>query len=157
MQMITTIGLDLAKSVFQVHGVDAGGQVIVRRQLKRRYVLTFFQKLMPCLVGIEACASSHHWSRELQELGHTVPAAPHSPRGGSCRPDVMLRRLNGASWPGFPPMARLSMVRPVSAANPARGGWHLERSPRRGRCESSGPHWSRRSCDAAGPNEHRQG
>ena len=56
MQTITTIGLDIAKSVFQVHGVDAGGQVIVRRQLKRRYVLTFFQKLSPCLVGIEACA-----------------------------------------------------------------------------------------------------
>jgi transposase len=66
MQTITTIGLDIAKSVFQVHGVDAGGKVIVRRQLKRRYVLTFFQKLSPCLVGIEACASAHHWSRELR-------------------------------------------------------------------------------------------
>ena len=76
MQTITTIGLDLAKSVFQVHGVDAGGQVIVRRQLKRRYVLTFFQKLSPCLVGIEACASAHHWSRELQALGHTVRLMP---------------------------------------------------------------------------------
>jgi transposase len=68
MQAITTIGLDIAKSVFQVHGIDAGGQVIIRRQLKRRYVLTFFQKIPPCLVGIEACASSHHWSRELQAL-----------------------------------------------------------------------------------------
>ena len=76
MQTITTIGLDIAKSVFQVHGVDAGGQVIVRRQLKRRYVLTFFQKLSPCLVGIEACGSSHHWSRELQALGHTVRLMP---------------------------------------------------------------------------------
>ena len=76
MQTITTIGLDIAKSVFQVHGVDAGGQVIVRRQLKRRYVLTFFQKLSPCLVGIEACASSHHWSRELQALGHSVRLIP---------------------------------------------------------------------------------
>ena len=54
MLTITTIGLDIAKSVFQVHGVDAGGQAIIRRQLKRRYVLTFFQKLLPCLVGIEA-------------------------------------------------------------------------------------------------------
>jgi len=72
MQTITTIGLDIAKSVFQVHGVDAGGQVVVRRQLKRRSVLAFFQTLSPCLVGIEACASSHHWSRELQALGHTV-------------------------------------------------------------------------------------
>jgi transposase len=72
MQTITTIGLGIAKSVFQVHGVDTGGQVVIRRQLKRRQVLAFFQKLPPCLVGIEACASSHHWSRELQALGHTV-------------------------------------------------------------------------------------
>jgi transposase len=76
MQTITTIGLDIAKSVFQVHGVDADGQVVVRRQLKRRYVPAFFQKLPPCLVGIEACASSHHWSRELQALGHTVRLMP---------------------------------------------------------------------------------
>jgi transposase len=76
MQTITTIGLDVAKSVFQVHGVDAAGQVIIRRQLKRRYVLAFFEKLPPCLVGIEACASSHHWSRELKALGHTVRLMP---------------------------------------------------------------------------------
>ena len=76
MQTITTIGLDIAKSVFQVHGVDAAGQVVIRRQLKRRAVLAFFQKLPPCLVGIEACASSHHWSRELQALGHTVRLMP---------------------------------------------------------------------------------
>ena len=68
MQAITTVGLDIAKSVFQVHGVDAAGQVVVRRQLKRRYVLTFFEKLPRCLVGIESCASSHYWSRELQAL-----------------------------------------------------------------------------------------
>jgi transposase len=66
MQTVTTIGFDIAKSVFQVHGVDAAGQLVIRRQLKRRYVLAFFQKLPPCLIGIEACASSHHWSRELQ-------------------------------------------------------------------------------------------
>ena len=76
MQTITTIGLDIAKSVFQVHGVDAGGQIVIRRQLKRRFVLAFFEKLPPCLVGIEACASSHHWSRELQALGHTVRLMP---------------------------------------------------------------------------------
>src|SRR5712675_2629268 len=76
MQAVTTIGLDIAKSVFQIHGVDAAGNVIVRRQLKRRYVLPFFQKLPPCLVGIEACASSHHWSRELQAVGHTVRLMP---------------------------------------------------------------------------------
>jgi transposase len=76
MQTTKTVGLDIAKSVFQVHGVDADGNVVVRRQLKRRYVLTFFQKLPPCLVGIEACASSHYWSRELQALGHTVRLMP---------------------------------------------------------------------------------
>jgi len=76
MQAITTIGLDIAKSVFQVHGIDAEGNVILRRQLKRHYVLAFFEKLPPCLVGIEACASSHHWSRELQALGHTVRLMP---------------------------------------------------------------------------------
>src|ERR1700674_614031 len=68
MLAITTIGLDIAKSVFQVHGVDARGSAVVRRQLKRRYVLAYFKKLPPCLVGIEACATSHHWSRELQAL-----------------------------------------------------------------------------------------
>jgi transposase len=76
MQTVTTIGLDIAKSVFQVHGVGAAGQVVIRRQLKRRTVLGFFQQLPPCLVGIEACASSHYWSRELQGLGHTVRLMP---------------------------------------------------------------------------------
>jgi transposase len=76
MQVVRTVGLDIAKSVFHVHGVDADGQVVFRRQLKRRYVLAFFQKLPRCLVGIEACASSHHWSRELKALGHTVKLMP---------------------------------------------------------------------------------
>jgi len=76
MRTVTTIGLDIAKSVFQVHGVDAAGQVVIRRRLKRRYVLAFFQRLPPNLVGIEACASSHHWSRELKALGHTVRLMP---------------------------------------------------------------------------------
>ena len=76
MQAITTIGLDIAKSVFQVHAVDAKGNVVLRRQIKRRYVLAFFQNLPPCLVGIEACASAHHWSRQLQALGHTVRLMP---------------------------------------------------------------------------------
>ena len=87
MQAITTIGLDIAKSVFQAHGVDVEGHVVIRRQLKRRYVLTFFQKLSPCLVGIEACASAHHWSRELQALGHTV-------RGGGVLACFMPQWLN---------------------------------------------------------------
>jgi len=76
MQAVTTIGLDIAKSVFQVHGIDAEDRVIIRRQLKRRYVLAFFEKLPPCLIGIEACASSHYWSRELRALGHTVRLMP---------------------------------------------------------------------------------
>ena len=77
MEPITTIGLDIAKSVFQVHGVDASGQVISRRQLKRRQVVPFFRKLkQPCLVGIEACASSHYWARELMALGHDVRLMP---------------------------------------------------------------------------------
>jgi transposase len=74
MQAVTTVGLDIAKSVFQVHGVDARGNVVVRRQLRRRQVLPFF---MPsCLVGVEACATSHHWSRQLRALGHTVRLMP---------------------------------------------------------------------------------
>ena len=71
MQAVTTIGLDIAKSVFQVHGADAAGQVLIRRQLKRRAV-----KLPVCLVGIEACASSHYWSRELQALDNSVRLMP---------------------------------------------------------------------------------
>jgi transposase len=75
MQTVTTIGLDIAKSVFQVHGVDAAGNVMVRRQLKRRYVLPFFQKLPPCLIGIEACASSHlrRWVTQIpQKAGRSL-------------------------------------------------------------------------------------
>ena len=76
MQAITVVGLDIAKSVFQVHGVNAHGSVVIRRQLKRRYVVAFFKKLPPCLIGIEACATPHHWSRfkTLMELGNKAPA-----------------------------------------------------------------------------------
>jgi transposase len=73
---ISTIGLDIAKNVFQVHGVDEAGAVVVRRQLRRSRVLPFFEKLPPCLVGIEACATAHHWSRELEALGHEVRLMP---------------------------------------------------------------------------------
>jgi transposase len=76
MQAVTTVGLDIAKSVFQVHGIDREGHVIIRRQLRRRYVLAFFEKLAPCLVGIEACAAAHYWSRELRALGHSVRLMP---------------------------------------------------------------------------------
>ena len=73
---ITTVGLDLAKRVFQVHGVDATGGVVVRKALRRAQVLPFFAKLPPCLVGIEACGTSHHWARELIGLGHEVRLMP---------------------------------------------------------------------------------
>jgi len=73
---ITTIGLDLAKSVFQVHGVDASGQVVVRRSLRRAQMLPFFARLPSCLVGMEACGTSHHWARELIKLGHQVRLMP---------------------------------------------------------------------------------
>jgi transposase len=66
---ITTIGLDIAKNVFQVRGTDAGEKVVVRRQLRRSQMLAFFEVLPPCLVGMEACASSHCWARELRKLG----------------------------------------------------------------------------------------
>lgn len=76
MKEVTTIGLDLAKNVFQVHGVDAEGVVVVGRQLRRSQVLPFFRKQPPCLVGMEACATSHHWARQLIELGHEVKLMP---------------------------------------------------------------------------------
>jgi transposase len=70
MTQVTTIGLDLAKTVFQVHGVDAAGAVLVRRALRRKQVLRYFAKLPPCLVGMEACATAHYWAREIARLGH---------------------------------------------------------------------------------------
>lgn len=71
MKEIATIGLDLARNVFQVHGVDAKG-IVVRRQVRRAQVLLFFSRLPPCLVGMEACAGAHYWSRELAKLGHVM-------------------------------------------------------------------------------------
>ena len=73
---VTTIGLDLAKNVFQVHGITNDGEVAFNRPLRRAQVLTFFEKLEPCLVGIEACGTSHHWARELIKLGHNVKLIP---------------------------------------------------------------------------------
>ena len=75
---VSTIGLDIAKSVFQVHGVDVAGVVVIRKRVSRARVLEYFGKLSPCLVGIEACPSAHHWGRELQALGHTVRLIPPS-------------------------------------------------------------------------------
>ena len=76
MKEISTIGLDLAKNVFQVHGIDGLGETVIRRQLRRGQVLPFFKKLPPCLVGLEACATSHYWAREITALGHEVRMMP---------------------------------------------------------------------------------
>ena len=73
---ISTIGLDLAKNVFQVHGIDANEKVVVRKQLRRSQVLASFKALPPCLVGMEACATAHYWARELRKLGHEVRLMP---------------------------------------------------------------------------------
>ena len=78
MEAVVTIGLDIAKSVFQVHGVDGSGAVVVRRRLTRAKVLAFFEKLPACLVGLEGCATAHYWGRELRKLGHDVRLMPPS-------------------------------------------------------------------------------
>lgn len=75
---ISTIGIDIAKNVFQVHGVDAAGKPVLKKQLRRGQMLEFFGKLAPCLIGMEACATSHHWARELRKLGHDVRLMPPS-------------------------------------------------------------------------------
>jgi transposase len=76
MNEVITIGIDIAKNVFQVHGVDASGSTVIRKQLKRRQVLAFFKKLPACLVGMEACGTAHYWAREITALGHDVRLMP---------------------------------------------------------------------------------
>jgi len=73
---VTTIGLDIAKNVFQVHGIDANERVVLRKQLRRSQVIAFFKALPPCLIGMEACATAHYWARELTKLGHEVRLMP---------------------------------------------------------------------------------
>jgi transposase len=73
---VSTIGLDIAKSVFQIHGVDTAGAVAIRKRITRAKLLEFFAALPACLVGIEACPTAHYWSRRLQALGHTVRLLP---------------------------------------------------------------------------------
>jgi hypothetical protein len=98
MTSVATIGLDIAKSVFQVHGVDAAGQVVFRQRLTRGRVLAYFEKLAPCLVGIEACSTSHYWARELIARG-PLDAGPirqalcraRQERCGGCRGDLRGR------------------------------------------------------------------
>ena len=73
---ITTIGLDLAKNVYQLHAINGVGEVVVRKTLRRAQVLRFFERLDPCLVGIEACGTSHYWAREISKFGHEVRLMP---------------------------------------------------------------------------------
>jgi len=73
---VSTIGLDIAKSVFQIHGISGDGTVVIRKRVTRAKVLEFFSVLPPCLIGIEACPTAHHWSRQLSMLGHTVRLMP---------------------------------------------------------------------------------
>src|SRR6201984_2103766 len=73
---VATIGLDLTKHVFQIHGIDAAEKVVVRKQLRRSQVMAFFEALPPCLIGMEACATAHYWARELTKLGHEVRLMP---------------------------------------------------------------------------------
>jgi transposase len=89
---VSTVGLDIAKSVFQVHGVDGGGAVLIRKRVGRAKVLEFFSALPPCLIGIEACPTAHHWSRKLQALGHIVAVQILSVRNASMAVSP-LRRL----------------------------------------------------------------
>jgi len=92
MTEVITIGLDLAKNVFQVHGIDELGVVAIRRQLRRSQMIPFFQKLPPCLIGVEACPTSHYWSRELQVLGHEVRIMP----AGYVKPYVKRNKNDAA-------------------------------------------------------------
>ncbi|MER8602170.1 IS110 family transposase, partial [Mesorhizobium sp. M1339] len=78
MERVITVGLDIVKQVFQVHGIDAGGAVVIRRKLRRDDVAGFFEALPSCLIGIEACATGHHWARVLMGLGHQVRLMPAS-------------------------------------------------------------------------------
>src|SRR6516225_8609191 len=135
MQATTTIGLDIAKSVFQVHGIDAAGNVILRRQLKRRYVLMFFQKLQPCLVGIEACASSHYWSRELAALGHTVRLMP----AAYVKPYVKRHKTGGSSVPATGCLRWFSAVPKKRAAGTSIGSRNASRPAFTG--ATSSPRW----------------
>jgi hypothetical protein len=149
---VTRIGLDIAKQVFQMHGVDENGKSRLRKQLARVKVLEFFAQLPPCLVGIEACGSSHYWGRELTKLGHTVKLmAARSPqpvnrRGGSCRSrrsdhrpqrrwsPAWATRMSSTADAAMPPP---SASRPDSARVAARSGSDGSRARAMGTCAPS--------------------
>jgi transposase len=91
---VSTIGVDIAKSVFQVHGVDADGAVVIRRRVGRAKVLEFFAELPPCLVGMEACATAHQWARELKKLRHDTRLMPPTLSADYIRASGKERRTN---------------------------------------------------------------
>jgi transposase len=93
MKEMTTVGLDLAKNVFQVHAIDAAGSVVVCRQVRRAQVLLFFSRLTSCLIGIEACAGAHYWARQLVKLGHELRLIPPS----YVKPFVMRGKTDAAN------------------------------------------------------------
>src|SRR5690242_19436344 len=97
MTKISTIGLDLAKNVFQLHGVDASGAVVLKRQLRRGAVEKFFAQLEPCLVGMEACGSAHHWARVISKFGHEVRLMPP----GYVKPYVNRNKNDGRDAEGI--------------------------------------------------------
>ena len=101
MEKLTTIGIDLAKNVFQLHGIDANGAEVLKRKLRRSQVLAFFEGVEPCLVGMEACAGAHYWARELAALGHEVRIMPPS----YVKPYVKRGKTDGETgpWPQMRP------------------------------------------------------
>src|SRR3974377_1010159 len=132
---ITTIGLDIAKNVFQVHGIDAAEKVVIRKQLRRGQVLKFFASLPPCLVGLEACASAHYWARELTKLGHEVRLMPsqdgkaYAKRKKNRRENVICvpHRANGESKgvesvPGIGPIGASAITATVTDPSAFRSG-----------------------------------
>jgi transposase len=112
---VSTVGLDLAKNVFQVHGIDDMGKVLVRRSLRRRQVLPFFGKLEPCLVGIEACGTSHFWARELEALGHEVRLMPP----GYVKPYVKRGKTDAGDAEAICEAVRRPTMRFVAVKSPA--------------------------------------
>ena len=114
MNEIITIGIDIAKNVFQVHGIDATGEVVVRRQLRRRQVLAFFTKLSACLVGMEACATSHHRAREIGKLGDAAARRKVRALPAVAGIEFNRRRLRGDRFP----LTRLERAETNNAAKP---------------------------------------
>jgi len=135
MGQVVKIGLDIAKSVFQVHGVDAKGAVVIRQKLPRARLLSFFAKLEPCLVGIEACGTSHHWARELARLGHDARLMPPS----YVKPYLMRQKNDMADAEAICEAVTRPTIRFVPVQSPEQQGvmvLHQQRSAR-GRADAA--------------------